>query len=140
MKRLFIGTKPYDYVHIPGYVILIILFASISISTAFAFTSTDGLLSNVVGNSIVEAKADGGNAVVKMTDKGTASYAFTVFDNTQRFDITDINQGKVRLSVINNGNVGIGTTSPTQTLYVKGNIGLSGNIIPDSDLCIGTCP
>ena len=38
------------------------------------------------------------------------------------------------------GNVGIGTTGPTEQLDVGGNIKLSGNILSDGDICIGTCP
>lgn len=114
---------------------------SVTSALAVTFVHPDAITADVVGNAIITAKSTGGNAVIKMADAGTAAYAFTVFDNTQRFDITDITQGKVRLSVISNGNVGIGTITPTQTLTVKGDIGLSGNIISTTgDLCIGTCP
>lgn len=37
------------------------------------------------------------------------------------------------------GNVGIGTTTPTEKLDVAGNIKLSGNIVSDGDICIGSC-
>lgn len=37
------------------------------------------------------------------------------------------------------GNVGIGTTTPTEKLEVSGNIKLKGNIVSDGDICIGKC-
>jgi len=128
--------------HIPIYLVLLIVFVGISVSSAYATTVfTDGILNNVAaGNSVIEARSDGGNAAIKLNDLGTSSWGFTVFDNTNKFDITDLGQAKVRLSIISNGNVGIGTQSPTEKLTVKGDIGLSGNIIPSGDLCIGSCP
>ena len=41
----------------------------------------------------------------------------------------------------NSGNVGIGTRNPTERLEVIGNIKLSGNIVSNGDICIGSgCP
>ncbi|QQS58752.1 hypothetical protein IPN35_04060 [Candidatus Peregrinibacteria bacterium] len=37
------------------------------------------------------------------------------------------------------GNVGIGTSSPQEALDIVGNIRLTGNILPNGDLCIGAC-
>jgi len=127
---------------IPVYVILLIVIAGVSISSVFAITeTTEGVTVDRTGaNAIIFAKATGGNAVIKMADAGTAAYAFTVFDNTGRFDITDIGQSKLRLSVTSNGNVGIGTATPTEKLDVIGNIRLTGNIVSPNDICIGNCP
>jgi hypothetical protein len=38
------------------------------------------------------------------------------------------------------GNVGIGTDDPRAKLDVAGDIRLSGDLLPNGDLCIGTCP
>jgi len=127
---------------IPVYIILLIVIAGVSISSVFAITETteDIIVDRTGVNAIIFAKADGGNAVIKMADVGVASFAFTVFDNTGRFDITDIGQSALRLSVTSNGNVGIGTATPPEKLTVIGNIRLTGNIVSPNDICIGTCP
>lgn len=38
-----------------------------------------------------------------------------------------------------NGNVGIGTSTPTEKLEVDGNLKLNGNVLSDGDICIGMC-
>jgi len=38
-----------------------------------------------------------------------------------------------------NSKIGIGTTTPAEKLDVAGNIKLSGNILSDGDICIGSC-
>ncbi len=122
---------------------LLIIVGGISISSALAFTETaeDITVDRTGANAILHAKAHNGNAVVKMTDVGHSSFAFTVFDNTGRFDITDIGQSALRLSVTNNGNVGIGTAIPDEKLEVNGNLkltGSNGKITSDGDLCLGS--
>ncbi len=37
------------------------------------------------------------------------------------------------------GNVGVGVTAPAEALDVHGNVKLSGNIVSENDICIGTC-
>jgi hypothetical protein len=49
-------------------------------------------------------------------------------------------QDTVRMRIDTSGKVGIGTITPTEALDVKGNIKLSGNLVSDGDICIGTCP
>jgi hypothetical protein len=44
---------------------------------------------------------------------------------------------RVRIDSV--GNVGIGTTTPSEKLTVSGNIKLSGNLTSDGDICIGMC-
>ena len=48
--------------------------------------------------------------------------------------------GNLGLHVGSDGNVGVGTGSPAQKLDVNGNIKLNGDILSDTDICIGTCP
>ena len=40
----------------------------------------------------------------------------------------------IRLTILNGGNVGIGTTTPSQKLEVAGDIKLSGDLLSDSDM------
>ena len=45
---------------------------------------------------------------------------------------------QVQLMVSDTGNVGIGTTSPTEKLQVEGTIKVNGNITSDGEICIGS--
>ncbi len=45
----------------------------------------------------------------------------------------------VRMMIDHSGNVGVGTTAPTEKLEVNGNFKLSGNMVSDGDICIGNC-
>lgn len=45
----------------------------------------------------------------------------------------------VRMLIDTGGNVGIGTTTPSQRLEIQGNLKLSGNILSDGAICIGHC-
>ena len=45
----------------------------------------------------------------------------------------------VRMLIDTGGNVGIGTTTPSQKLEIEGNLKLSGNILSDGDICLGSC-
>ena len=64
----------------------------------------------------------------------TASIRYDHSDNTMRFNIRTVE----RLRILDSGNVGIGTASPSERLHVQGNIKLSGNITSDGDICIGS--
>ncbi len=64
---------------------------------------------------------------------GTSKMIFTFKDTTGGAGFYD------RFVMQSNGNMGIGTTSPSQALDVKGNIKLSGSVVSDGDICIGTC-
>ncbi len=47
-------------------------------------------------------------------------------------------QGVEKMTVLSNGNVGIGDNNPSEKLEVNGNIKLSGSIVADGDICIGS--
>jgi len=65
--------------------------------------------------------------------------------NDNRLDFTNENASpmdKFLMTIRDNGNVGIGTTSPSEALEVVGNIHLGGTtfkITADGDICIGAC-
>ncbi len=69
-------------------------------------------------------------------DGGFSSYMLSTSANGPIY----IYSNGVNTMTVNNGQVGIGTTSPAQKLHVSGNIGLSGNIVPtnNNDICIGS--
>ena len=71
------------------------------------------------GNGSFVIGIDGGQNQIQLVRNGISAYA-TIFQN---------------------GNVGVGTTSPTEKLDVNGNIhlGSKGNITSSNDICIGTC-
>ena len=50
------------------------------------------------------------------------------------FEIRDTTAGASRLSIDGNGNVGIGTTSPTQKLHIEGNVNVTKNLSVGSAL------
>jgi hypothetical protein len=43
------------------------------------------------------------------------------------------------MRITNTGNVGIGTSTPTEKLEVNGNLKVNGNITSNGDICIGKC-
>ena len=71
------------------------------------------------GNGSFVIGIDGGQNQIQLVRNGLSAYS-TIFQN---------------------GNVGVGTTSPTAKLDVNGNIHLGGkgNITSSNDICIGSC-
>lgn len=51
----------------------------------------------------------------------------------------DSNNRKNAVTVLKNGNVGIGDSTPNEKLELNGNLKLTGNIVSDGDICIGKC-
>jgi hypothetical protein len=40
--------------------------------------------------------------------------------------------------VLSNGNVGVGTSVPTERLHVNGNLRLDGDLVTNGEICIGS--
>lgn len=100
----------------------------------------DILTDNNVGTGLRFRRTDAKDARIQVGDIAkTWSFAvgwatagdFSIIEEGVAGDRLYIQQGT--------GNVGIGTTSPTEKLQVNGNIKLSGSILSDGDICIGNC-
>ena len=98
---------------------------------------------------------DGGNGRLKFIAKravGTSTgqaFTFSTCDSESNcFNRLDITGGGIAFRSVTHGeamrindanNVGIGTVVPSERLEVDGNIKLSGNLVSDGDICIGSC-
>ena len=71
------------------------------------------------GNSFVNIEASGGSANLQFIDNGFQTFKITVPDNSGRLDFVDVTNGKVRMTIKNNGNIGIGTTNPAEEFHLK---------------------
>ena len=117
------------------------------------------------GNTVINTSADltaniSVNDAIKISN-GTAAYdeIFTVsailaknitLDSAPTYNMTDANaykdsnlfliedgDGSGKVVVDSSGNVGIGTTTPTEKLNVSGNVGVTGNVIATGNVTLG---
>src|SRR3989344_2529560 len=86
-----------------------------------------------IGNFYVSADTAGTQLLFDYNGSGD-SY----IDTTNTLHLRTTASFTERITLLSSGNVGIGTTTPTQTLDVVGNFKLSGSIVSDGDICIGT--
>ncbi len=132
----------------------------ITIGTAFADTFTEVILNGdlFVNNGVfVFERTDNAQTAMQLKNSDKQiTFTFIDPDDDQkyilrstpgtngRFDFVDFSGAsptpRVDLSITRNtGNVGIGTTAPTETLDVNGNLRMRGNITSTGDICIGNC-
>jgi hypothetical protein len=105
------------------------------------YNSTGGTFTGIgytAGNSVTSGQFDtyigwGAGA----SSNGTISNATAIGKNANAQISNSLILGGTGINAVN---VGIGTTTPSQALDVQGNIHLTGNIVSDGDICIGTCP
>lgn len=103
------------------------------------FISTAGLVG--IGTTSPVAHLTVGNGTTDQTiaiDKGTGSSATLSFLNAGSNKVyiqADANEhlriatnNSVKMSILENGNVGIGETNPTETLHVNGNLKVTGTV------------
>ncbi len=68
---------------------------------------------------------------------GTGQFIFHLVLGDNRFSFLDAPAGNELVTILGNGNVGIGTTSPTERLHVNGNIQLNNHSIFGLDGLVG---
>lgn len=115
----------------------------------------DGGNLNIQNGGMIFQRSD--SVQTHLTMKNTNAQTAIVFEDTdsnqqyilrqtvdgKRFDFLNFKNGVPRVDLdiqTASGNVGIGNLNPTEKLDVNGNIKLSGNILSNGDICIGTCP
>ena len=94
------------------------------------------------GPSAITVQNSGFSNAIKFSDIDNPQiYQFRQIGTGDRLDILDITNNRLGISMLaSNGNIGIFNGNPTEKLDVNGNIKLSGNILSNGDICIGTCP
>jgi len=97
-------------------------------------------LGNVgIGTTSPSAKLDvedSGADLIDLTRTSVGTYRLAISGN-DRFSIYDVGESSERLSITSTGNVGIGTTSPSEKLEVNGNV-KADNFIGGNDAGIYT--
>ena len=112
----------------------------ITLGNAMAIQFNESITADADGPTSVIIKADSGQPNILFSDVGSSIYQFGILDGQGVFTIGDVNAGLARLGIDSTGNIGIGTVNPDEKLHVIGNIKLTGDIVSDNDICIGTCP
>ena len=91
---------------------------------------------NLMGDSEVEINSNTGDSKLTLRDQGLKRYALVNEDGSKKFLVNDDSKGKTRISVRDNGKVGIGFVTPTEKLHVAGNIKASGGMVIDGDTLV----
>lgn len=96
---------------------------------------------------IAEIRSPNTASLLEFYSNGTINKGVQIGSMANDF-IVRTNGGFERMRVDGNGNVGVGTTSPTEKLEVSGNVKLSGDISSSSSamkitsggsICLGKC-
>jgi len=117
----------------PTFLILFLVVAGIGLTIGAAsavMVFTDNLqVDNGAGNSQVEITSATCNSKLTLTDQGEKKYAIILKDGKKKLLIKDVSKGETRLTLKDNGNLGIGTKNPTSRLHVVGDFTLESSIL-----------
>ncbi len=120
MGNVGIGTEyPSRQLHVNGNV-------QLSDGGAILFDDGTSMATTAVGGSS-ESLSNTGNAVINADNDGSGSGSVQLLTNNT-----------TRLTIANDGNVGIGTTSPSNTLDVAGDVNFSGSLLKNASAFITT--
>jgi len=129
---------------------MIAVLVSVTVGNAMALILLDDTV-KVTGEMVVQ-RDTGPSAITVQNNQGFSNaikfwdvddsqvFQFRLIGTGDRLDILDVTNNRIGVSMLSsNGNVGINNVNPTEQLDVTGNIKLSGNIVSNGDICIGTC-
>ena len=151
-------NRYHNIMKIPTYAILLVVIGGVSMGSAmglvvdnenrivngeFKVTGGAATVDRTGGQSSIVVQNSGFANTIKFSDIDDAQiFQFRLAGDGSRLDIVDITAASaVRVAIESTtGQVGIGTSAPTETLDVNGNLRVRGNIVSTTDLCIGTCP
>ena len=143
------------------YLAIIVAVGGITFGTAMAATFNEPLFVNgklqVTNGGFIFERTDNVQTAMQLKNSDKqVTFQFSDPDDLQiyiirntpgpngNFEFLDFSGaepvGRVDLAIQRStGNVGIGLQNPSEQLDVNGNIKLSGNILSNGDICIGTC-
>jgi len=79
-------------------------------------------LDNGAGDSTIKVTSSTGDSKIILEDQGKRTWSVMVQDGKKKFQITDETSNKPRLTIKSGGQVGIGTSGPSEKLDVNGNL------------------
>jgi uncharacterized coiled-coil protein SlyX len=86
-------------------------------------------IDNGVGDSSLKVTSSTGDSKIILEDQGKRTFSFQATDGKKKFEIADVtNSYQPRLSINQNGDVGIGTPWPQAKPDVKGDIHTNSNV------------
>ena len=89
---------------------------------------------NQTGDSSIKVTSSTGDSKIILEDQGVRTWSVMTDDGKKKFQITDENVNKPRLTIKKTGQVGIGTANPQAKLHVAGTFKTNGDANIGGDL------